>query len=52
LPARRLSREELILAAMRHNAAAQVLIQLVEANVESGFGLVDEARAYRASGQK
>jgi hypothetical protein len=26
------------------------MVQLIEADVESGFGLVDEARAYRAQG--
>jgi hypothetical protein len=36
---------------MRRKAADQVLIQLIEADVDIGFGLVDEARAYRASGQ-
>lgn len=30
--------------------ADKVLIQLIEADVEIGFGLVDEAKAYRASG--
>lgn len=36
---------------MRRSAAEQVRIQLIEANVDIGFGLVDTARAYRASGQ-
>ena len=31
--------------------ADKVLIQLIEADVEIGFGLVDEAKAYRESGQ-
>jgi hypothetical protein len=31
--------------------AEQVLVQLTEADVESGFGLVDEAKAYRISGR-
>lgn len=36
---------------MRRKAADQVLIQLIEADVDIGFGLVDEARTYRASGR-
>ena len=36
---------------MRRKAADQVLIQLIEADVDIGFGLVDAARAYRYSGQ-
>lgn len=36
---------------LRRNATDQVLIQLIEADVDIGFSLVDEARAYRASGQ-
>jgi len=35
---------------MRRKLADQVLIQLIEADVDIGFGLVDEAREYRASG--
>jgi len=35
---------------MRRKAADQVMVQLIEADVESGFGLVDEARAYRLQG--
>jgi hypothetical protein len=35
----------------RRKAVDQVLIQLIEADVDIGFGLVDEARAYRFSGQ-
>ena len=35
---------------MRRKAADQVMLQLIEADVESGFGLVDEARAYRIQG--
>ena len=35
---------------MRRKAADQVMLQLIEADVESGFGLVDEARAYRIRG--
>ncbi len=35
----------------RRKVTEQVLIQLVEADVDIGFGLVDEARAYLASGQ-
>ncbi len=31
--------------------ADRILIQLIEADVEMGFGLVDEAKAFRASGQ-
>lgn len=34
---------------MRRKAADQLVIQHIEADVESGFGLIDEARAYRAS---
>jgi hypothetical protein len=36
---------------MRRKVADQVLIQLIEADVDIGFGLVDEAKAYRATGQ-
>jgi hypothetical protein len=36
---------------MRRKVADQVLIQLIEADVDIGFALLDEARAYRASGQ-
>lgn len=35
---------------MRRSATEQVLIQLIEAEVETGFGLVDDARAHLASG--
>ena len=35
---------------MRRKVSEQVMVQLIEADVESGFGLVDEARAYRAQG--
>lgn len=35
----------------RRKIADQVLIQLVEADVDIGFALVDEAKDYRASGQ-
>jgi hypothetical protein len=35
---------------MRRKVSEQVLVQLIEAEVESGFGLVDEAKAYRAQG--
>ncbi|HEX6880430.1 MAG TPA: hypothetical protein VF135_08710 [Terriglobales bacterium] len=35
----------------RRKVTDQVLIQLVEADVDIGFGLVDAAKAYRASGQ-
>jgi hypothetical protein len=36
---------------MRRNVADQVSIQLIEADVDIGFALVDEAKAYRAAGQ-
>jgi hypothetical protein len=36
---------------MRRTASDQMMVQLVEADVEIGFGLVDEAKAYRAHGQ-
>jgi hypothetical protein len=36
---------------LRRKAADQVLIQLIEADVDIGFGLVDEARAYHLSGR-
>lgn len=36
---------------MRRNAAEQVRIQLIEADVEIGFGLVDDAMAYRMTGR-
>ena len=35
----------------RSNVADKIAIQLIEAGVEAGFALVDEARACRASGQ-
>ncbi len=35
----------------RRNASDQMMMQLIEADVDIGFGLVDEARAYRFSGQ-
>ncbi len=47
-----LSRLELILAHPKLRPLAdKILIQLIEADVEIGFGLVDEANAFRASGQ-
>ena len=36
---------------MRRNVADKIAVQLIEAEVEAGFALLDEARAYRASGQ-
>lgn len=40
---------------MSHPAARsltnKILIQFIEADVEIGFGLIDEAKAYRAAGQ-
>ncbi len=36
---------------MRRKVADQVLIQLIEADVDIGFGLVDEAHAYQLAGQ-
>ena len=36
---------------MRRDVAAKIAVQFIEADVEAGFALVDEARAYRASGQ-
>lgn len=35
----------------RRNVAEQVSIQLIEADVDIGFALVDEAKAYRTAGQ-
>jgi len=35
----------------RRRLADKILIQFLEADVDIGFGLVDEAKAYRASGQ-
>ena len=35
---------------LRRKVSEQVMVQLIEADVESGFGLVDEARAYRVQG--
>lgn len=35
----------------RRKVTDQVLIDLIEANVDIGFGLVDEAKAHRVSGQ-
>jgi len=36
---------------MRRNVADKIAVQLIEADVEAGFALVDGARACRASGQ-
>ena len=36
---------------MGRGLASRIAIQLLEADVEAGFALVDEARAHRASGQ-
>ena len=36
---------------IRRKVADQVLIQLIEADVDIGFALLDEAKAYRLSGQ-
>ena len=36
----------------RRKVSDQVLIQLIEADVESGFGLVDDARAHRMQGNE
>ncbi len=36
---------------MHRKAAEQVRIQLIEADVEIGFGLVDDAMAYRMNGR-
>jgi hypothetical protein len=36
---------------MRRKVADQVLVQLIEADVDIAFALLDEARSYRASGQ-
>jgi hypothetical protein len=36
---------------MRRTASDQMMVHLVEADVEIGFGLIDEAKAYRARGQ-
>jgi hypothetical protein len=36
---------------MGRKLADRILIELIEADVEIGFALVDEAKAYRASGQ-
>jgi hypothetical protein len=35
----------------RRTVAEQVHIQLIEAAVETGFGLIDDARDFRASGE-
>ena len=35
---------------MRRTASEQVMVQLIEADVDIGFGLVDEAKAYRLQG--
>ena len=39
------------MAQLYRNANLQALIQLIEADVDIGFSLVDEVRAYRLSGQ-
>jgi hypothetical protein len=49
-PAHIFRREFLVPHPMRRKASDQVLIQLIEADVESGFGLVDEAKASRVRG--
>jgi hypothetical protein len=36
---------------MRCKLADKILVQLIEADVEIGFALVDEAKAYRAWGR-
>jgi len=36
---------------IRRKVADQVLIQLIEADVDIGFALLDQAKAYRLSGQ-
>jgi len=36
---------------MRRNMAGKIAVELIEADVEAGFALVDEARACSASGQ-
>lgn len=36
---------------MRQKVADKIAIQLIEADVEMGFALVDEAKAYHDSGQ-
>lgn len=36
---------------IRRRAAHQVLIELIEADVDIGFGLVDSAKAYESSGR-
>ena len=36
---------------IKRSLAEKILIQLIEAEVESGFALVDDAKAYRSSGQ-
>jgi hypothetical protein len=36
---------------MRRSVAEKNAVQLIEADVEAGFALVDEARAFSASGQ-
>jgi hypothetical protein len=47
-----LSRLELVLPEpKRRKLRDKILIQLIEADVETGFALVDEAKSYRASGQ-
>jgi len=35
----------------RRKASDQMMVQLIEADVDIGFGLVDEARAYLFNGQ-
>ena len=48
----KLSRLELILPhPVRGTLADKVLIQFIEADVDIGFGLIDEAKAFCASGQ-
>lgn len=35
---------------MRRTVSEQVMVQLIEADVDIGFGLVDQAKAYRLQG--
>jgi hypothetical protein len=44
-------RENIVPDPTRRTADHQVLIQLIEADVDIGFGLVDDAKAYRIAGR-
>src|SRR5690349_2407034 len=50
VPSTPLGRLGIPMPQQRRKVSEQVLVQLVEADVESGFGLVDDAKAHRVRG--